>query len=59
MVRDVKKKKFCRYIDQKRQAKESVPPLINEKEELGTMDVEKAEVLSEFFALVLAGSPSS
>lgn len=34
LERDIKnnKKGFCRYIWQKRQAKDSVPPLINEKE---------------------------
>ena len=33
LVRDVKKNKgFFRYIGQKRQAKDSVPPLINERE---------------------------
>ena len=33
MAKDVKNsKRFYRYIGQKRKAKESVPPLINEKE---------------------------
>ena len=38
LVRDMKnnKKGFYRYISQKRQAKESVFPLINEKGELAT-----------------------
>ena len=40
------KRTFHRYIDQKRWAKESVPPLKNEKGELTTTDMEKAEVLS-------------
>lgn len=56
-MRDVKNKKgFCRYIDQKRQARESIPPLINEEGELATADMEKAEVINEFFASVFIGS---
>ncbi|KFZ66869.1 hypothetical protein N338_11098, partial [Podiceps cristatus] len=40
LARDVKnnKKGFYRYIGQKRQAKESVPPLVNEKGELAVTD---------------------
>ena len=57
LVRDAKKKKeFFRYIGQKRWAIEDVPPLINEREELATTDMGKAEVLSEFFASVFTGS---
>lgn len=54
LVKDVKnnKKGSFRYIAQKRQAKESILPLINEKGKLAFSDVEKAEVLKEFFALV-------
>ena len=37
---------FFRYISQKRQAKKTVPPLVNEKEELALTDMEEAEVLS-------------
>ena len=48
------KKTFFRYIGQKRQAKESVPPLINEKGELAS-DMKKAEVLNEIFCLGLHG----
>ena len=61
LVRDVKinKKWFYRYIGQKRQAKNSSPPLINEKRELGSTDVEKAEVLSGFFALIFTGNQAS
>jgi len=56
-VRDVKNKKgFYRYVGQKRQAKESIPPLINEKGELATTSMEEAEVLNEFFASVFTGS---
>ena len=48
LVRDVKNKKkgLYRYRDQKRQAKESIPPLLNEKGELATTDTDKAEVPS-------------
>ena len=42
-----------------RQALESILPLINEKGELATTDMEKAEVLSEFFASVFSGSEDS
>lgn len=47
------KKGFYRYIGQKRQVKENVPPLINEKGELTATHMEKADVLTEFFASVL------
>ena len=46
-------------MGQKRQAKERVPPLIYDKEELATADMGKAEVLSEFFASVFIGSQDS
>jgi len=60
LVRDVKNKKgFYRCIGQKRQAKESIPPLLNEKGKLATTDMEKAEVLSELFTSVFTGSPES
>ena len=52
-------KTFYRYTDQKRQAKVSVPPLLNVKGELASMYEEKAEVLNEFFASVFAGSQDS
>jgi len=59
-TRDVKNKKdFCRYPGQKRQAKESIPPLLNEKGKLAITDMEKAEVLSELFTSVFTGSPES
>ncbi|KFZ51818.1 hypothetical protein N338_12594, partial [Podiceps cristatus] len=61
LARDVKnnKKGSYRYTGQKSQAKESVPPLVNEKGELAVIDVEKAEVLNEFFASVFSGSQDS
>lgn len=58
MVRDVKnnKNRFFRYISQKRQANESVLPLINETGELASTKMEKAEALSNLPALVLPTS---
>lgn len=44
---------------QKRQAKESVPPLINEKGEVATRDMEKTEVLTESFASLFIDSQDS
>ena len=61
LARDVKnnKKVFFRYTEQERQAKESVPPLINQKGELTSSNMEEAEVLNEAFALVfIARQPS-
>lgn len=57
MVRDMKKWNSIGILIKRDGL--SVPPLINEKEEVATMDIEKAEVLSDFFALVLAGCQSS
>lgn len=52
-------KGLYRYTGQKRQDKESVPPLINEKEEPATTGMEKAEILNEFFASAFTGSQDS
>lgn len=52
-------KGFSRYISQKKQAKEIISSLINEMGELATTDKEKAELLSEFVALVFIGSQDS
>jgi len=61
LARDVKnnKKVFYRYIGRKRQAKESVPPLLYEDGELASSDTEKAEVFSECFASVFTGGQTS
>lgn len=60
LMRDVKNTKgFCRYFGQKRKAKESVDCLINEKEELASIDMWKAEVLNKFFASVFTGNWAS
>ncbi|KFZ53074.1 hypothetical protein N321_03743, partial [Antrostomus carolinensis] len=52
-------KGFFRYMGQKRQGKESAHPLINEKEELASAGLKKAEVLNKFFASVFTGSQTS
>lgn len=53
------KREIYRHTGQKRQAKESVPPLLNEREKLATVVMEKAEVLGVFFASVITGSQDS
>lgn len=60
-ARDVKnnQKGFFRYTGQKRQAKESLILLVNEKRELAKTDMEKTEVLNEFFASVFVASQVS
>ncbi|CAM4534474.1 unnamed protein product [Lepidochelys kempii] len=59
--RDVKsnKKGFFRYVGNKKKAKESVGPLLNEGGNLVTEDVEKANVLNAFFASVFTNKVSS
>ena len=42
MQRRTRRDSIGRYIAQKRKAKESMPPLINEKGEIISTDVEKA-----------------
>lgn len=62
LARDIKKKNkkgFYRYIGQKRQAKDSILSLVNEKRELSTTAMDKAEVLKEFFASILTGRQDS
>ncbi|GAB0184683.1 mitochondrial enolase superfamily member 1 [Grus japonensis] len=57
LARDVKdnKKSFYRYVSGKRRTRENVGPLQNETGDLVTQDMEKAEVLSDFFASVFTG----
>ncbi|GAB0182292.1 mitochondrial enolase superfamily member 1 [Grus japonensis] len=57
LARDVKdnKKSFYRYISEKRRTRENVGPLWNETGDLVTEDMEKAEVLNDFFASVFTG----
>lgn len=52
LARDAKNKNKCFYmcISKKRKTKVSVPTLINKMEELGTTDVEKAEILNKFLS---------
>ncbi|GAB0187312.1 mitochondrial enolase superfamily member 1 [Grus japonensis] len=57
LARDVKdnKKSFYRYVSDKRRTREKVGPLQNETGDLVTQDMEKAEVLNDFFASVFTG----
>ncbi|GAB0190148.1 mitochondrial enolase superfamily member 1 [Grus japonensis] len=57
LARDVKdkKKSFYRYVSEKRRTRENVGPLWNETGNLVTQDMEKAEVLNDFFASVFTG----
>ncbi|GAB0208699.1 mitochondrial enolase superfamily member 1 [Grus japonensis] len=57
LARDAKdnKKSFYRYISDKRRTKENVGPLQNETGDLVAQDMEKAEVLNDFFASVFTG----
>ncbi|CAM4508367.1 unnamed protein product [Lepidochelys kempii] len=61
LARDVKsnKKGFFRYVGNKKKAKESVGPLMNEGGNLVTEDVEKANVLNDFFASVFTNKVRS
>ncbi|CAM4558081.1 unnamed protein product [Caretta caretta] len=61
LARDVKsnRKGFFRYVGNKKKAKESVGPLLNEGGNLVTEDVEKANVLNAFFASVFTNKVSS
>lgn len=52
-------KGFFRDTVQKRQAKESVFPLISEKEELASLVMEKTAVLNKFFTSVFMVSQAS
>ena len=60
LARDVKNNKgFYRYIGRRRQAKESVPPVMNEKGELASSDMKKAEKLNKCFASAFTGGQVS
>ncbi|KFQ47588.1 hypothetical protein N333_10656, partial [Nestor notabilis] len=54
LARDVKdnRKGFCRYVANKRHTSDNVGPLQKLLGELATLDLEKAEVLNDFFASV-------
>ncbi|GAB0181828.1 mitochondrial enolase superfamily member 1 [Grus japonensis] len=53
------KKSFYRYVSSKRKTRENVGPLQKENGELVTQDMEKAEVLNDFFASVFTDKCSS
>ena len=57
LARDVKdnRKGFYRYIAKKRQTRDNVGLLQKPSGELATLDLEKAEVLNDFFASVFTG----
>ena len=61
LARDIKgKKKTCyRYVSDKRKTRENVGPLLKETGDLVARDVEKDEVLNDFFASVFIGKCSS
>ncbi|GAB0178377.1 mitochondrial enolase superfamily member 1 [Grus japonensis] len=61
LARDVKdnKKSFYRYISDKRRTRQNVGPLRNETGDLVTQDMEKAEVLNDFFASIFTGKSLS
>lgn len=51
LASDVKgnKKNFYRYVSDKTKTRENVGPLCKEREDLGSLDMEKAETLNDFF----------
>ncbi|KFV11000.1 hypothetical protein N340_13377, partial [Tauraco erythrolophus] len=61
LTRDIKgnKKNFYRYVSDKKRSRENVGPLRTETGNLATQDMEKAEVLNDFFASVFTGKSSS
>ncbi|KFU99993.1 hypothetical protein N340_08025, partial [Tauraco erythrolophus] len=61
LARDIKgnKKNFYRYVSDKKRSRENVGPLRKETGDLATRDMEKAEVLNDFFASVFTGKSSS
>ncbi|GAB0181438.1 hypothetical protein GRJ2_000609100 [Grus japonensis] len=61
LARDMKgnKKSFYMYVSDKRKTRENMGPLWNEIGDLVTQDMEKAEVLNDFFASVFTSEGSS
>ncbi|KFV20689.1 hypothetical protein N340_13269, partial [Tauraco erythrolophus] len=61
LARDIKgnKKNFYKYVSDKKRSREDAGPLRKEMGDLATRDLEKTEVLNDFFASVFTGkSPS-
>ena len=60
-TRDIKgnKKSFYRNVSDKRKTRESVGPLLKEMGDPTIQNMEKAEVLNDFFTLVVTGKHSS
>ncbi|KFV11016.1 hypothetical protein N340_00534, partial [Tauraco erythrolophus] len=61
LARDIKgnKKNFYRCVSEKKRFRENVGPLQKETGDLATRDMEKADVLNDFFASVFTGKSSS
>ncbi|KFV02613.1 hypothetical protein N340_00830, partial [Tauraco erythrolophus] len=61
LARDIKgnKKSFYRYVSDKKRSRENVGPLRKEMGDPATWDMEKAEVLNDFFVSVFNGKSSS
>ncbi|KFU98531.1 hypothetical protein N340_12059, partial [Tauraco erythrolophus] len=61
LARDIKgnKKNIYRYVRDKKRSRENVSLLWKETGDLATRDMEKAEVLNDFFASVFTGKSSS
>ncbi|KFW00854.1 hypothetical protein N327_12339, partial [Fulmarus glacialis] len=61
LARDIKgnKKSVYRYLGDKRKMRENVVPLRKETGDLVTQDMEKAEVVNDFFASLFTGKCSS
>lgn len=59
MTRDIKKKKFCKYVGDKRKTKENVSSLPKEMGQLVTQNMEKAEVSNDFSVSVFISKCSS
>jgi len=61
LARDIKanQSSFCRYVSDKRKARKNVGPLWKEMGDLVTRNMEKTEILNDFFASVFAGKSSS